>query len=579
MHPADGEHIRLSFRFSARADHAACLVADGHSELSVEGWAFDGGRARHRRLRTAAGETVRTQPLPTEDGRVVLVRNGRGRHEVAVAHAEHETGLGTLECQALRAVPSRDPDTLAWLFAVYPTGDSRIYRVDAAEQRLEPVLRVPGRLVGEGALNDDGGLLAANQVLPTRRRIVALDLRAGTVEPVGPPGHGLLLTNPARAELLVAAPTPDGITVGWAAAGGEVRPSSALPGIAGAVLPLAVDPAGERLAVRVTDGARSRLYIVDIDADARREVLLPPGVIKAAGWSRAGLRLLRSCPARPAEVVTVDPARPHAAPSAAPAARHRHRAAIESFDGPAGPIEAIVYGDWRRSPRLLVALHGGPEAAWELDFDPAFQRIAAAGVAIVAPNQRGSTGYGAAHRDAIRGAWGGPDLADVRCLLATLTRHRRHPRCVPPMLYGVSYGAFLALVAAAVDPDAWSRCVAIAPFLAGSRLHADASPAVRSWLERTGGDTDLDDEWGRRDLLALAPRIRAPLLLIHGERDDVIPVGHSRRLAAALAGVTYREIAGGGHNPVGGPGGRALLDDLVGFLLAESPASVPVGAR
>ena len=32
---------------------------------------------------------------------------------------------------------------------------------------------------------------------------------------------------------------------------------------------------------------------------------------------------------------------------------------------------------------------------------------------MVAPNQRGSTGYGAAHRNAIGGAWGGPDLADV----------------------------------------------------------------------------------------------------------------------------------------------------------------------
>ena len=136
------------------------------------------------------------------------------------------------------------------------------------------------------------------------------------------------------------------------------------------------------------------------------------------------------------------------------------------FDGPHGPIEAVVYGDSAHAARVVLALHGGPEAAWQLTYEPLFQRLVAEGIAVVAPNQRGSTGYGAAHRDAIRGAWGGPDLADILHLGRVLIAERG-PGTSRPILYGGSYGAYLSLLASAAAPDLWARTAVVAPFLSG----------------------------------------------------------------------------------------------------------------
>lgn len=50
------------------------------------------------------------------------------------------------------------------------------------------------------------------------------------------------------------------------------------------------------------------------------------------------------------------------------------------------------------------------------------------------------------------------------------------------------------------------------------------------------------------DSLARAPRVRAPVLLVHGDADEVVPVAHGRRLAAAFPDARYIELPGLGHN-------------------------------
>jgi dipeptidyl aminopeptidase/acylaminoacyl peptidase len=226
----------------------------------------------------------------------------------------------------------------------------------------------------------------------------------------------------------------------------------------------------------------------------------------------------------------------------------------------------------------VLALHGGPAAHWPLAFDAGLQALAEAGLAVVAPNPRGSTGYGRRHEEAIKGAWGGPDLADVIAVGTCLTRVRGGHR-PPPALYGASYGAFLALLAMAEAPRLWSGCVAIAPFQSTTRLYADAGPGVRALLDRLDG---LATAGGPRpvDLLRRASQLRGRILVLHGGRDPTVPVRHSRELVAALAGVpgvavTYHELAGGGHQPVR-PGRHCPhFAEIVRFLGGTVPAEPP----
>jgi dipeptidyl aminopeptidase/acylaminoacyl peptidase len=305
-------------------------------------------------------------------------------------------------------------------------------------------------------------------------------------------------------------------------------------------------------------------------AERVRRVDTPAGVIHTvSGWGRAGLRFPFTAPAVPGGIATVDPdtgAWHLATDDDGPGAWTD--AAVHEFAGPDGPIEAVVYGDWRTADRVLVSLHGGPEAATQLGFDPLMQDLVTAGIAVVAPNFRGSTGYGQAFQRALHGAWGGPDLADVRHIGRQLARPGR-----TLMLHGTSYGAFLAVLAASADPRLWARCVAVAPFVSGPHLYAEGSPAVRALLDRTGGLSTVDDELGPRDLVRLGGRIAARVLIIHGRDDDVIPVGQSRALRDGLlrAGrdVEYVETPTGGHDPLRGGQGPALTDRMLRFLLAD----------
>ncbi|MFI6510397.1 alpha/beta hydrolase family protein [Streptosporangium sp. NPDC050855] len=588
---APGDPVRrVGLRFSARGEHAACLAVDGDGRTAIEAWSFERGHADVRRIGTAAAVVVPAQVIPAEDGRIVLLRPGSGTHEVTVmtpsgsgGHVEHR--VATVRAEGLRAFASPDPAVPAMLVSCT---DGRTVIQRLTDEGLEPVAGLPGMITKECRLTPDGRRLAANHIVDGERRAVVLDLTNDAVTPFAHDAGAVLLSSPATGEVLVAVDTPDGVKLGWLTPGDA---HAHLPGelndIEGVVLPLAVDPGGDRLALKVTDGARSRLLIHERRAGKVREQPIPPGVIGfASAWTEGALRFGHSAPAHPCGVLAVDPSgtgaewvEGHDTPDTPPWCDAR----LERFDGPAAPMEAVVYGpDWRRTEHVLVALHGGPEAAWDLSFDPTLQRFAQAGISVIAPNQRGSTGYGAAHRAAIVDRWGGPDLADIRHLLAVVDTARHHPRQSAPMLFGASYGAFLALLAAAADPPMWSRCVAVGPFLSGPRLYADGSPAVRSLLERLGGRTDLGDDLGPRDLLRLCPRIQAPLMVVHGEQDDVVPVEHSRALARRLAAdrrFVYREVAGGGHYPLSGRGGRALLDEVVDFLLGPVRDDLALATR
>lgn len=253
---------------------------------------------------------------------------------------------------------------------------------------------------------------------------------------------------------------------------------------------------------------------------------------------------------------------------------------LESLPGAAGPVEAVVHGpDWRTADRLLIALHGGPNSHWTLRHEPFLRSCAAAGITVVAPNQRGSTGYGAAHTLALVDAWGGPDRDDVAAIAAHLRRHRARHRAAPA-LYGASYGGYLALLTAMTDPGPWSACVAYAPFLSGPRLHADAAEPVRDMVVRLGGLRPAEDAIGPRDLERLAAGLRTRTLVLHGVYDESVPVAHSRTLARRLAaghpsGVDfqYEELADRGHAGPGAAGTDPLVARVLAFL--TTPPAAP----
>jgi pimeloyl-ACP methyl ester carboxylesterase len=518
---------RFRTRFSADGALAACLAAD-HAEL----WDFTGPPRPHR-LPTACGAT---QLLPLARRAALLARRGAGGHDlVRLAAGTVEQPLRTVETAGFRlvATPGRTALALTW----DTPGRTIIWRVLDREPWLERIAEHYGQLRGGAplaarcmAFTDDGGA-------------VRLDLADGTVAPLLP-GRGtrVLVADPQSG--LVVLTVDDRLAYHHQRTGRTVFPA-ALHAIDGTVRPLAVAPGGGAVALQVRRGARTHLLRHRVADERLAEVDVPVGIIGNVGaWSATGLRFPYSSPVCPSGIATVGKEW-HLA--GIDDGAKRVPAHLEWFPGRAGDIEAVVYGQWRTAQRVVVALHGGPDSAWDMGWQPTLQRLAATGCAVVAPNQRGSTGYGAAHADAIRDDWGVPDRIDV-CRVGRLLHRGRPAGACAPILFGESYGAYLALLAAGHRPDLWSGCVAVAPFLSGDRLQADASPTTRARVERLGGR-------GGADVLAVARRIHGRLLVVHGDRDMTVPVTQSRTLRHHLrkpghTRLEYLEVAGVGHDPL-----------------------------
>jgi dipeptidyl aminopeptidase/acylaminoacyl peptidase len=181
---------------------------------------------------------------------------------------------------------------------------------------------------------------------------------------------------------------------------------------------------------------------------------------------------------------------------------------------------------------VLLDVHGGPHAAYDVGFFDEAQVYAGAGYAVVLPNPRGSAGYGQEHGTTIIGRLGTVDADDVLALLeAACSRSDCRADAVGVM--GGSYGGFMTSWLLGHHPDR---------FVAGI-----SERAVNAWDSFAGSSdigwffaanyvgADRDAQWAQSPL-ASADRITVPLLIIHSEQDWRCPIEQGQRLFAALRG-------------------------------------------
>ncbi len=227
----------------------------------------------------------------------------------------------------------------------------------------------------------------------------------------------------------------------------------------------------------------------------------------------------------------------------------------------------------------VIMPHGGPEARDSYGFDFIVQFLVSRGYAVFQPNFRGSEGSGRSFARAGYRQWGGVmqnDITDgVEHLISTGVANRDRI-CIA----GISYGGYAALAGAALTPDLYKCAISIAgisdlpEFLDSERTDAGRrSDSYAYWREIMGDPGDSRDQ-----LIAGSPRrhvdqIHVPILLIHGEKDDITLASQSERMRDALqrAGkeVRYVEIEGNVYHPWDGwttDHARQLLVEMETFL-------------
>jgi acetyl esterase/lipase len=190
---------------------------------------------------------------------------------------------------------------------------------------------------------------------------------------------------------------------------------------------------------------------------------------------------------------------------------------------PPGPGPAIVY------------VHGGPTARDVWGYDPTVQFLASRGFAVLQPNYRGSSGYGARHQELGYRQWGltmQDDLTDAaRWLIA---QGIADPRRIG--IYGGSYGGYAALMALVREPELFTAGASFAGVTdLVTMVNDDKWYLFDDWNRPTVGSSWSDRSQLRETSPAqLADKIRSPVLIAHGTDDPTVHVKHAEMMADAL---------------------------------------------
>ncbi len=302
-------------------------------------------------------------------------------------------------------------------------------------------------------------------------------------------------------------------TVDWIAGEPEIFPHSVLAGTGGAFL--CVHHVDSQTRAALVEGTSVR----PLPNLSGRRSLLPHAALPGGGW------LAEAYDAdAPHDLVAVaadgrcrvvfrpppEPARGHVAPQDFRWTAPDGRAMQGWLYRPAGPCRG-----------LIGYVHGGPTWHSEDWVNPKIQFWVACGYAVLDPNYRGSTGFGYAHREAVKeDGWGGREQADIRAgLEAALAAGLPGPVAVA----GNSYGGFSSWYAITRHADLVTAAI---PMCGMYRLdidyHETEMPHGRAYSEEMMGGTpeEFPEKYANASPGRFIDRIRGHLMIVHGLADS-----------------------------------------------------------
>lgn len=231
----------------------------------------------------------------------------------------------------------------------------------------------------------------------------------------------------------------------------------------------------------------------------------------------------------------------------------------------------------RKNLPAILMPHGGPYVRDYKTWDFWVQFLASRGYAVLQPNFRGSTGYGDRFTAMGYGEWGGDmqqDIADGATWLIDQEIADPERLCI----LGGSYGGYAALMGLIQDSHIFRCGIAWAPVtdLKKILIQDNAWDKDNPWFWRvTGGRSHK--ELKELSPAYLAGKITRPLLLMHGDQDDIVFVDQSRILVKALeksknsTPLRYLEFAGLGHQIETYEARLNFLKEVERFLFKHNP--------
>jgi dipeptidyl aminopeptidase/acylaminoacyl peptidase len=223
----------------------------------------------------------------------------------------------------------------------------------------------------------------------------------------------------------------------------------------------------------------------------------------------------------------------------------------------------------------IVYIHGGPTAQTMNSFNRFIQYAVNQGYMVLAPNYRGSTGYGKEFQQANLFDMGGGDLQDV---LAGVDWIKQTGHLDPKKIavVGGSYGGYLSMMSVTKAPEVWAAGVPIVPFVNWFTEIENEDPVLQQSDLATMGDPVKNKAlYEERSPINYIDQIKAPLLLLAGGHDPRCPKSETQQVVDAVkkrgGTVEYKIYENEGHGFARVENQIDAYKRVADFLLAHVP--------
>jgi dipeptidyl aminopeptidase/acylaminoacyl peptidase len=302
-------------------------------------------------------------------------------------------------------------------------------------------------------------------------------------------------------------------------------------------------PDGRRLACTINRNGAFDLGVVDVDSGRVEYLRTADGVHALPQWlpDGRGITFEFEDPQHPPDIFRMDVETRQVTqltfsnPPALAALElvDPEMVSYKSFDGL--EIPSFLYRPKKPNGAAIVYPHGGPSSQYILEWDIWAQYMVARGYTWLAPNFRGSTGYGADFERLNRYVWGVEDTDDCLAAADYLARFDWiDPQRIA--VFGASYGSYLAVCALAFDPKYRFAC-GVAKYGDCNILTswAQSEREAREDLERMmGHPANGRDAYRMGSPVMKVSDIQRPLLIVHGLQDPIVHPLQSEELVEAL---------------------------------------------
>jgi dipeptidyl aminopeptidase/acylaminoacyl peptidase len=330
------------------------------------------------------------------------------------------------------------------------------------------------------------------------------------------------------------------------------------------------------------EDARWLLRALDVASGATRPLGEPRATYTGLRWSPKGKSLLAICqgPTQAPAVVVLDAATGEQRTVASAALGGLTGADLiepESITWRASDgltIHGVLYrpSDLAAGerPPLLVSVHGGPTGQSGALWGAAIQYFLQRGWAVLAPNARGSSGYGRAYIQALRDEWGGADMADIVAGIEYVTG-QGWADAGRVVVWGGSAGGYAALLLPALYPDHFKAAVSLFGVSDLFGLARTTHRLEAHYLDRIVGPLPATAErYRERSPVHRAASFGAPVLMLQGDKDVAVTPDQAQAMHEALRAAGKMCILhvyeGEGHGWLRAATNRDYLERMDRFL-------------